>query len=247
HPSCNNYFGELPRVPPVPGSDDYVVAGNVADSPVRRAPVAEVSLVRARVEQNRDLHSTPPADAPGPSQEHLAKENLEPTQKLAYYANFAMHFGLSQSMRKHVDDLCLIFSGETSDLAASDALCTLSAERFPKYEYRKMYYCIQCDQSTPSAIASCRNEECAVKGVNPTRSKNLRRTSIHFVKIKPQLEIVLKRNLKTLSEVHRNIHTGVVNALRPNTSYFDDYQNDIESRGEFLERNLRIILTLNFD
>ncbi|RCN26011.1 hypothetical protein ANCCAN_28270 [Ancylostoma caninum] len=110
-----------------------------------------------------------------------------------------------------------------------------------------MYYCIQCDQSTPSAIASCRNEECAMNGVNPTRSKNLRRTSIHFVKIKPQLEIVLKRNLKTLSEVHRNIHTGVVNALRPNTSDFDDYRNDIESRGDFSKRNLRIILTLNFD
>ncbi|KAL6738085.1 hypothetical protein Aduo_011673 [Ancylostoma duodenale] len=151
-----NRTGELPRVPPVPGPGDHVVAGNVADSPVRRAPVAE----------------------------------------------------------------------------ASDALCTLSAERFSKYEYRKMYYCIQCDQSTPSAVASCRNEECAMKGVNPTRSKNLRKTSIHFVKIKPQLEIVLKRNLKTLSEVHQNIHTGVVNALRPNTSDFDDYRNDIESRGQ---------------
>ncbi|RCN24290.1 hypothetical protein ANCCAN_30018 [Ancylostoma caninum] len=101
--------------------DDHVVAGNLADSPVRRTPVAEVSPVRARVEQNRDLHSTPPEDAPGPSQEHLAKEDLGPTQKLAYYANFAMHFGLRQSMMKHVDDLCSIFSDETSDLAVGSS------------------------------------------------------------------------------------------------------------------------------
>lgn len=81
----------------------------------------------------------------------------------------------------------------------------------------------------------------------PKRGKATKRVTIHTVSILPQLEVVLKRVLDKLIEVHRRIHVDGCNRLRTETSYFPAYEADIETFLEFLSQQIRVVLTINFD
>ncbi|KAL6735437.1 hypothetical protein Aduo_005880 [Ancylostoma duodenale] len=59
--------------------------------------------------------------------------------------------------------------------------------------------------------------------------------------------IVSKSCLKTFVEIHRDIHWGMVNAIRPNTSDFPQHRGDIESPSELDENKINIVLTLSID
>ncbi|KAL6738581.1 hypothetical protein Aduo_012116 [Ancylostoma duodenale] len=124
----------------------------------------------------------------------------------------------------------------------------MKSEVLTDYEYRKVAYCNSCDVSLPNGTRGrCRNDTCRIEGLNPKRSKNMRPTTIHTVKIAPQLDLILNKHLDTLLKVHGDLHLDLLGTFREETSHFPQYKGDIESRVEFDNRKINVVLTISFD
>ncbi|PIO69258.1 hypothetical protein TELCIR_08929 [Teladorsagia circumcincta] len=94
-----------------------------------------------------------------------------------------------------------------------------------------------------SMISAPHPSEC----IPPKRCKATKRTVVHFLKIEPQLSMILNKVLPTLVQLHREIHSGEASPKRSETSSFPRYKRAIETPTEFNQRKIKIILTLNFD
>ncbi|EYC37591.1 hypothetical protein Y032_0777g2274 [Ancylostoma ceylanicum] len=84
--------------------------------------------------------------------------------------------------------------------------CATRSSKLLKYDYRKRFFWNYCDQRLPNKRTVCENSGCLLQGVNPKRTKNLRRKAIHNIKIRAQLEVILKSSPKKFVGNHRDIH-----------------------------------------
>ncbi|KAL6734967.1 hypothetical protein Aduo_005453 [Ancylostoma duodenale] len=123
----------------------------------------------------------------------------------------------------------------------------MEEELFPKYQYTKLSFCAACDSLLSSWNSFCSNDACEMRGIPPKRSRNVRRTTMHLVQLKPQLELALRQNIDLLLSVHHRIHWGERDELRPETSDFRQYREDIERPDDYVRHRLNVVLTLNFD
>ncbi|PIO53043.1 hypothetical protein TELCIR_25640 [Teladorsagia circumcincta] len=117
----------------------------------------------------------------------------------------------------------------------------------PRFDHTKFFYCNHCDSRLSGSKAVCVNPDCAIQGIPPKRCKATKRTVVHFLKIEPQLSMILNKVLPTLVQLHREIHSGEASPKRSETSSFPRYKRAIETPTEFDQRKIKIILTLNFD
>ncbi|KAL6742633.1 hypothetical protein Aduo_015764 [Ancylostoma duodenale] len=133
------------------------------------------------------------------------------------------------------------------DIEVSAELNEFCANLLLKYEYRKLLFCNACNDHIPHRLSLCTNELCPLPYINPKRAKNLRRSSVHSLKVRPQLDAILKNTLELLIDVHRRIHSGRTKRVKENTSDFPQYKGDIENAGEFANNEIDVVLTINFD
>ncbi|RCN26087.1 hypothetical protein ANCCAN_28192 [Ancylostoma caninum] len=202
----------MPQIPPPPplsshsapnavnrNLDEQMPISSPAPTEVA-APLREESVADVH-EEAEDRELEPPVAA---SQDVRSGVFTE-AQKNSYLACFGSFFGVSKTMLSFVDDLCQVVGGQT-DVSVSRATSLLEAELFPQYEYTKLCFCSACDSILSSSHALCWNEACEMNGVHPKRSKNVRRTSMHFLRLAPQLEVVLRQNIDALLSVHHRIH-----------------------------------------
>ncbi|EYC22858.1 hypothetical protein Y032_0016g2991 [Ancylostoma ceylanicum] len=125
----------------------------------------------------------------------------------------------------------------------------MKAELLDKYDYTKYYFCNECNTILHGSKSICTKRGCRLRGIVPKRCRFSKRTSLHLVRITPQLVTVLKNNLDLLVEVHRKIHenqNGDRTVLSESTD-FDVYRNDIESFEDFRNHRLNLLLTLSTD
>ncbi|KAL6728859.1 hypothetical protein Aduo_010593 [Ancylostoma duodenale] len=179
--------------------------------------------------------------------EEIEERRISLNRKLTYLGAFVMHFGVSKSMQGYIDDLADVLCGERQQVTLSRSLDSFTSEVLRKYEFRKALFCNGCDELVLHRLHMCTNVLCPLQGVNPKRTKSLRRSSIHSLRLKPQLEIILKNNIETLVTVHRSVHSGNVKDLMEDTADFPQYREDVETSAEFASNVIKIVLTLNFD
>ncbi|VDO89782.1 unnamed protein product [Heligmosomoides polygyrus] len=112
-----------------------------------------------------------------------------------------------------------------------------------KYALRTFRYCQECDSYMKSGTEVCRNPNCSL----PSRTQC--RSAIYTVRIRPQLELILRSVLHHLVVVHSELHLDVRgdrNRCRETTA-FAAYKEDIETLEDFVRFEMNVVLTMNFD
>ncbi|PIO66677.1 hypothetical protein TELCIR_11603 [Teladorsagia circumcincta] len=145
--------------------------------------------------------------------------NPHPTfqQQVIYAAAFKLHFGVSEKMASFLDDYLAMFGAPVSEpnnvikilLKINKSVKRIMHDACQRFGHTKFLYCNPCDSRLGGSEAVCVNPECAIRGIPPKRCKATKRTVIHFLKIEPQLSLILSRVLPTLVQLHREIHSGV--------------------------------------
>ncbi|VDP36760.1 unnamed protein product [Heligmosomoides polygyrus] len=128
------------------------------------------------------------------------------------------------------------------------------ADVWRKYDHAVFYFCNACDGLLTTPNVLCENAACRIYNITPKRIKRSRRTSVHLVNVKQQLELVLARTINVLVGLREKIHTSEEQRVPPRqvtskveTSDFDMYWDDIETAEEFRGHQLTVVLTVGFD
>uniref|UniRef100_A0A183GWT3 Roc domain-containing protein n=1 Tax=Heligmosomoides polygyrus TaxID=6339 RepID=A0A183GWT3_HELPZ len=174
----------------------------------------------------------------------LEADELTEESKLIYAYNLAINYGLSAQTLETLNDLLRLWTGGEHYKNVWNSVLLLFRH---EYRYSIHYYCRRCDAFLPSRFSVCTTSSCPLQNVKCKRSKEMKRTSVHTVAIRPQLETVLRRGLDDLIAAHQAHHAGQPCPSKSETFHFAAYTDDIESQDAFLRGDIHVILTVNFD
>lgn len=177
----------------------------------------------------------------------LEADELTEESKLIYAYNLAINYGLSAPTLETLNDLLRLWTGGEHYKNICTSLRSEVQRMLEKYRYNIHYYCRRCDAFLPSRFSVCTTSSCPLQNVKCKRSKEMKRTSVHTVAIRPQLETVLRSVLDDLIAAHQAHHAGQPCPSKSETFHFAAYTGDIESNDAFLRGDIHVILTMNFD
>ncbi|RCN38173.1 hypothetical protein ANCCAN_15917, partial [Ancylostoma caninum] len=121
------------------------------------------------------------------------------------------------------------------------------------YKRKRYFFCGSCNAHLREWRDLCENEQCSlyrlVDHVSIKRTKSTQRIEVHVVNIIPQLSDVLIDHVRGIIAFHRSIHEQGegYGSHRSDVRSFDGYRAAIETRDDFNENRLGVLLSVSVD